>query len=253
MADSTYLGSRSNSMPLRRKPAGGAFSKEAILRNHPIFGGLGSEFLDRLSSYAIRQTVKRGTLIFAKGDPGTSLFAVCSGTVKISTASLGGKDAAFNLITEGAIFGEIAMLDGRPRTADARTITDCELLVIERRDFLQAIHERPEIALRLIEVLCGRLRHTTEQLEDLMFRDLPSRLARTLLRLAESAKPAPRGRKIMLTQRDLSEMIGRSRESTNKQLRMWEKQKWVLLERGGIVILAPDALAAIASTAAENE
>jgi len=240
-------------MALGRKSTSRAVNKDAILRNHPIFGGLGSEFLDRLSSYAIRQTVKRGTQIFAKGDPGTSLFAVCSGTVKISAASLGGRDAAFNLMTEGALFGEIALLDGRPRTADARAVTDCELLVIERRDFLQSLHEQPEIALKLIELLCGRLRHTTEQLEDIMFRDLPSRLAKTLLRLAESSKPSPRGHKITLTQRDLSEMIGRSRESTNKQLRIWQKQKWVLLERGGIVILAPNALEAIASTAAENE
>src|SRR5262245_6410125 len=104
-------------MAVGQKPT---LNKNAILRNHPIFGGLGSEFLGRLSSYAIRQTVKRGTLIFSKGDPGTSLFAVCAGTVKISAASLGGRDAAFNLMTEGAIFGEVAILDGRPRTADAR-------------------------------------------------------------------------------------------------------------------------------------
>jgi len=110
-------------MALGRKSTSRAVNKDAILRNHPIFGGLGSEFLDRLSSYAIRQTVKRGTQIFAKGDPGTSLFAVCSGTVKISAASLGGRDAAFNLMTEGALFGEIALLDGRPRTADARAVT----------------------------------------------------------------------------------------------------------------------------------
>jgi CRP/FNR family cyclic AMP-dependent transcriptional regulator len=189
-------------------------------------------------------------VIFTRGDPGTSLLAICSGTVKISVPSTpGDRGAVFNLITEGGIFGEIALLDGLPRTADATAISDCELLVIERRDFVPLIHERPEIALKLIEVLCGRLRHTTKQLEDIMFLDLPGRLAKTLLQLAATSTLAPRGRRIALTQRHLSDIIGISRESTNKQLRTWQQQKWILLERGGIVILAPDALAAIASKA----
>jgi len=235
-------------MPPSRKPIRRALDKRAILRDHPIFGELGAELLDRLSSYAVRQTLKRGASIFARGDPGTSLFAVCSGTVKISSPSPDGKGALFNLITEGAIFGEIALLDGLPRTADAMAITDCELMVIERRDFIPLVHERPDLGLKLIQLLCGRLRRTTEQLEDIMFLDLPGRLAKTLLQLAKSARPAPRGRRIALTQRQLSEIIGISRESTNKQLRTWQQQKWILLERGGIVILAPDKLAAIAAT-----
>jgi len=204
--------------------------------------------LDRLSAYAVRQTVKRGTTIFNKGDSGTSLFAVLSGTVKITAQSPGGREALFNLISEGAIFGEIALLDGRPRTADATAITDCELMVIERRDFEALVYERPEIAFKLFEVLCGRLRRTTEQLEDLMFLDLQARLAKTLLRLAEDGSS-----RIALTQRDLSEIIGISRESTNKQLRLWEKNNWLLLEHGGIEVLAPEALAVIASTVPDDE
>jgi CRP/FNR family cyclic AMP-dependent transcriptional regulator len=239
-------------MPLGPKTARRAFDKREILRTHPIFGGLGPELLDRLSSHAIRQTVKRGTEIFTRGDPGTSLLAVCSGTVKISAPSPGGRGAVFNLIAHGAIFGEIALLDGLPRTADATAITDCELMVIERRDFVPLLHERPEVALRLIEVLCGRLRHTTEQLEDIMFLDLPGRLAKTLLQLARDAKATAGGCLITLTQRQLSEIIGISRESTNKQLRAWQHRKWIQLEHGRIVILAPDALAAIASAATGN-
>src|SRR5207237_10671878 len=183
------------------KPARRAFDKRAILQNHPIFGALGSDLLDRLSSYAIPQTVKRGTTIFARGDPGTGLFAVCSGTVKISAPSPSGNAAVFNLITEGAIFGEIAVLDGLSRTADATAITDCSLMVIERRHFISLVYERPDFALKLIEVLCGRLRHTTEQLENVMFLDLPGRLAKTLLQLADQARLSQVG-KIALTQRD---------------------------------------------------
>jgi len=235
-------------MLLRQEPARRAFDKRAILRNHPLFVGLKPELLDALGSYVIRHTVKRGTAIFARGDPGTSLFAVCSGTVKISAASSSDRGAVFNLITAGAIFGEIALLDGLQRSADATAITDCELMMIERRDFGTLIQEQPEFALKLIELLCGRLRHTSEQLEDIMFLDLPGRLAKTLLKLANESKHTSRGRRIALTQSHLSEIIGISRESTNKQLRLWQRQNLVLLERGGIVILAPGALAAIAST-----
>ena len=99
--------------------------------------------------------------------------------MKISAPSAEGKGAVFNLISEGAIFGEIAVLDGLPRTADATALTDCELMVIERRDFITLIRERAEFAVKLIEVLCRRLRHTTGQLEDVMLLDLPGRLAKT--------------------------------------------------------------------------
>jgi CRP-like cAMP-binding protein len=235
-----------------QKTARRAFDKRALLENHPIFGALGEELLERLNSYAVPQTVKRGTTIFARGDPGNRLFALCSGTVKISAPSPGGRDAVFNLITDGAIFGEIAVLDGLARTADATAITDCSLMTIERRHFISLVHERPDFALKLIQILCGRLRHTTEQLEDVMFLDLPSRLAKTLLQLGEQAKPSPQGCKIALTQRDLADIIGMSRESTNKQLRMWQKRNWIRLERGGILIVAPAALAAIASNPGQD-
>jgi CRP/FNR family cyclic AMP-dependent transcriptional regulator len=239
---------RSPDMPPRPR----SFDKRAMLLEHPVFGKLGPQAVDRLSSYAITKTVRRGATIFAKGDPGASLFAICSGTVKISVPSVSGKDAVFNLLTEGSIFGEIALLDGQPRTADATALTDCELLVIERRDFVPLVHSQPEMALKLIEVLCARLRTTTEQVEDVIFLDLPGRLAKTLLRLADGAKRSPQGVKISITQKEIGQIIGMSRESTNKQLRNWEEHKWVRLERGGVVVLAPDALASIAEAGAEG-
>jgi CRP/FNR family transcriptional regulator, cyclic AMP receptor protein len=232
----------------KRKGAARAVDKHAFLSGHPIFGALGPDLLNQLASYAIPRSVARGTMIIERGDTGSAMFALRSGTVKISTPSADGKGAVFNVISEGAIFGEIAVLDGLPRTADAIALTDCELMVIERRDFVALIRERAEFAVKLIEVLCRRLRHTTTQLEDLMFLDLPGRLAKALLQAAENGVPSSRGTKIALTQRHLSEMIGVSRESTNKQLRVWEKQKLIELQRGGIVILAPQALEAIAST-----
>lgn len=224
-----------------------AFDKRAVLRDHPLFGGLGSEVIDRLAAYAHTKSVSAGTTIFAKGDPGTSLFAVCSGTVKISNQSPDGKNAVFNLINIGDIFGEIALLDGQPRTAEALALSDCELMVIDRRDFVPLVKSRPEIALKLIEVLCGRLRRTSEQVEDVIFLDLPTRLAKTLLWLSRRSSPSSQGGKVMITQREMGQIIGMSRESTNKQLRMWEEKKWVRLERGGVVVLAPDKLDEVAT------
>jgi CRP-like cAMP-binding protein len=123
-------------------------------------------------------------------------------------------------------------------------VTDCELFVIEGRDFLPLMREETEIALRIIEILCSKLRRTTQQAEDVMFLDLPSRLANALMRL--KADTACTGeRKVTVTQKDLSNIIGMSRESTNKQLRIWEDKKLVRLERNAVVILATDPLAAI--------
>jgi CRP-like cAMP-binding protein len=238
-----------DAMSERAKSANRDFDKRGFLRNHPIFGGLRPDLLERLSSHALRQAVRSGTTIFARGDPGTSLFTICSGTIKISSPSPDGRSAIFNLISQGSVVGEIALLDGLPRTADATAITDCELMVIDRRDFIPLIKDQPEIALRIIELLCGRLRQTTEQLEDVMFLDLPGRLAKTLLQLANKAKSASGRPKVTLTQSDIGKIIGMSRESTNRQLRAWQDRNWLLLERGGIVILKPDALGRIAAPA----
>jgi class 3 adenylate cyclase len=134
-----------------------------ILRDHYLFGKLTPQNIDRLTACIVTKTVKGGTNIFAKGDPGTSLFAIGSGTVRISAPY--GKDAVFNVLGEGSIFGELALLDGNPRSVDVTAVTDCELFVIERRDFLPLIREEPEIALKLIETLCSKLRRSSEQIE----------------------------------------------------------------------------------------
>jgi CRP-like cAMP-binding protein len=214
----------------------------AFFRNHPIFGILGPELLQQLRSHARLKTIERGTTVFSKGDPGTSLFAILEGQVKVVSFSAQGKNAVFNVLSAGDIFGEIALLDGGERTADVIAITDCKLLVIERRDFLPLVHSRPEIAQKLIEVLCERLRNTSRQVEEVMFLDLSAKLARALLRLKENSGE----RKIALTQTEIAQIVGASRESTNKQLRDWENLKWIHLERGEIVLIDTESLAAVA-------
>jgi CRP-like cAMP-binding protein len=164
--------------------------------------------------------------------------------VEVLVPSAEGKNAVINLINAGEIFGEIALLDGRPRTADALAFTDCTLMVLERRDFLPLLREQPEIAVKLLEILCGRIRRTTEQVEEIMFLDLEGRLAKALLRLEKSSQTPNR---IAITQRALSEIVGVSREETNKQLQLWSRDAIVRLERGGIVVLRADALTQIAA------
>jgi len=222
--------------------------KLSLLRNHSLFRDLPPAVIEHLGSYMKTRKVARGTTIFAKGDPGTGLMGVLAGTVKVSAASADGKDIVLNLFHEGEVFGEIALLDGRPRTADATAMSDCELVIIERRDFVPFLSRHPDVMLKFIEILCSRLRRTSEQVQDITFLNLPTRLAKTLLQVtAASASP----RKAAVTQREISQMIGTSRESTNKQLREWAKRGWIRLERGGVNVVAPDKLAVIAAEGLE--
>ena len=131
----------------------------------------------------VTRKVKRGAVLFRKDDPGSTLYAVCEGAVRISVPSKQGQDAIFNIVSRGEIFGEIALLDGGNRTADAIAIEDSELMLIERREFLPVLRAHPEVAINLIEILCSRLRRTSEQVEDIVFLDLPGRLAKALLAL----------------------------------------------------------------------
>jgi CRP/FNR family transcriptional regulator, cyclic AMP receptor protein len=215
-----------------------------ILGNHPILGELPRASIQRLLSRATTRKLRRGATIFAKGDAGTQLIAVLSGRVKIVVSSPEGREAVLNVVHEGEVFGEIALFDGCPRTASAIAVTDCELLSIDRRHFLPMVREQPDVAIKLIEILCARLRRSSEQYEDIMFLNLRARVAKLLLRLAEEVG-GPLPRKVLVTQQEMSQMAGMSRESINKQLRAWAQAKWVRLERGGVVVLRPEALLSI--------
>jgi CRP-like cAMP-binding protein len=239
------------SIPGGKRPAERTRDKLSLLRNHSLFRDLPAAVIEHLGSYMKTRRVVRGTTIFAKGDPGTGLMGVLAGTVKVSVASADGKDIVLNLFHEGEVFGEIALLDGRPRTADATAMSDCELVVIERRDFVPFLSGHPDVMLKFIEILCSRLRRTSEQVQDITFLNLPTRLAKTLLQLTAAEDGSATARKAAVTQREISQMIGISRESTNKQLRAWAKRGWIRLERGGVNVVAPDKLAAIATEGSE--
>jgi CRP/FNR family cyclic AMP-dependent transcriptional regulator len=219
--------------------------KLALKRSHALFRELPPTVIEQLGAYMTKRTVGRGAIIFAKGDPGTGLMGVLAGGVKISVPSTDGREIVLNIVREGELFGDMALLDGRPRSANAEAISDCELVVMERREFIPFLRSQPDIMLKLMEILCLRLRRTNEQVQDVAFLNLSIRLAKTLLRL--SAETTAQGRKMKITQREIGEIIGRSRESTNKQLRAWEKNGWISLEWGSVTLLKPEKLIEIAS------
>ncbi len=164
------------------------------------------------------------------------MMAVVRGRVKICIYSADGKELVLNIIDRGGMFGEIALLDGQPRSADAVAIEDTELLVLDRNRLMPFLTANPEIATRMIVVLCQRLRQTSEALEDALLRDAPSRVARGLLRLAATfGKQEPAGLRldIKLSQQQIGNLIGISRESINKYIVEWTRagypvgQRWL--------------------------
>ena len=136
--------------------------RRQILRRGPLFARLPNEEIDAILKYAAIRRYAANAQIVCKGDPGSTMMAVLRGRVVIRAPSSEGKEVILNIINAGEIFGEIALLDGKERTADATAMTDCELLVVARRSFLPLL-ERPVIARELLSVLCERLRRTTEQ------------------------------------------------------------------------------------------
>ena len=236
----------SSSIVKDSNPAGRIPDKAQLLRHHPLFCELPAAILDRISTYMRRRSVSKGSVIFEKGDSGVGLIGVLAGSVKISVTSPGGRDIVLNIIGEGEIFGEIALLDGHPRTANATAMSDCELMVIERREFVPFLRGQPDVMLKLMEILCSRLRKTSEQVQDMTFLNLSTRLAKVLLALtARAGRAGPTG-KVAITQREISQIVGRSRESTNKQLRAWAKRGWIRLERGSVTVLKPEKLSEVA-------
>src|ERR1700723_4625818 len=184
------------------EPRQATSSKLAVLRGHQIFCDLDANAFEQLCRYAKHATLKRGATIFSKGDPGNSLIAVISGTVKISISSPDGRSAILNLIGPGEIFGEIALLDGRARTADAIANTNCEIFIIDRREFIPFVRSQPALAMKFIELLCTRLRWTSDQVEEVILQNLPGRLASALIRLTSKHRLSPADKTIAVTQQE---------------------------------------------------
>lgn len=210
-----------------------------------LFRGLSPDERKGLVSQARIRNFSAGDTIFLMGSTGDSMMAVLSGTVRISVPSPEGKEIVLAILQPDELLGEIALLDGKDRTADARAIGACSLAILERRAVLAFLERHPSGCLGLIEVLCGRLRQTDQQIAEIVFLDLPARLAKTLLRMATVAR-GPAGTRIALSQRELGNIVGSSRESINKCLREWQRNGIVSIEENEIVITKRIAMQALA-------
>ena len=177
--------------------------------------------------------------IFSKGDPGDSFCAILSGRVAISTVSEDGREVLLNILDSGQVFGEIAVLDGKDRTASATAMQKTELLTVGRREFIPFLERHPNLCIRLMTVLCERIRWTSDIIEDTLFLDIPHRLAKRLLILADGyGIETENGLRlgIRLSQEDLGHMLGVTRESINKGLRALQEQGVIRYDQGHLVI-----------------
>jgi CRP/FNR family cyclic AMP-dependent transcriptional regulator len=214
----------------------------AALARVSLFAGLPVEELDLLAARLRRRRYARGEVVFLQGDPGTNFCIVETGRVKLGFTSPEGREVLLDLVGPAGVFGEMALLDGEPRSADAVAVEPSELLLLQRDDFVGFLLERPRVMLQLIAMLSRRLRRDAQLMQDSAFLDVPARLARTLLRLGE--KETPGGERITprLTQSDLAGLVGTTRETLNLWLGFFERQGLIRRDKGKIVLLQPDGL-----------
>jgi CRP/FNR family cyclic AMP-dependent transcriptional regulator len=227
-------------------PLPGPSERRQLFAGHALFGKLPPDDLDALLLHARLERYAAGRAIFAKGSPGRSMMAILKGSVRISTPSPAGPDIVLTILQPGEVFGEIALLDGADRTADARAVSDCELMVLDHRDFIPFLERRADLCLLLLRLLCQRLRQTDQQFEEAMFGRLDGRIAMTLVRLAHGAPPRDDGGvALRITQQELAGMVGAARESVNKQLHVWQKEGVLRLGKRLIEIDHIEALEAL--------
>ncbi len=220
-----------------------SIKRDALLTS-PFFAHMRPHELDELIAHSSERRALRGTLIFAKGDPGHFMLAVLTGLIRVGATSADGREVTLNVIGPGEIVGEIALLDGRPRSADAVAAEETTMMVIERRFFVPFLIRHDGLVERMLGVLCDRLRRTSAALEELALLDLPTRLARLLAKLgADYGRPTERGIRIdiRLSQRDVSNLVAATRESVNKQLRIWREAG--IIETDGSHIILCDVAA----------
>lgn len=214
-----------------------------LLGASPFFSGLDAETVHRIAELSNLRRLAPGEVLFLKGDPGDALYAVRRGQVRISTVATSGRQLTLNILGPGDVFGEIALLDGGERTADAAAEEASELLVIRRPDFLQLLRQQPELSIRLIAFLCDRIRWMSERMEETVLQPLPIRLAQRILALADDY-----GAQLRISQEELAVFVGATRETVNRQLQAWRRDELVRIGRGRLDVLNVEALRRIASS-----
>jgi CRP-like cAMP-binding protein len=217
----------------------------SVLRRVPLFARLAPHELSALSVVLVLRKYRAGQVIFHQGDAGSSLHIIQSGRVKISLVSEDGAELIVALLQEGDFFGELALLDGHPRSATAIAVTDAQTRAFGREEFLNFVRKFPDAAVAVCAALAQRLRQADERLAETVFLDLPHRLARRVAELADRyGRRTAEGVVLDMpfTQSDLAELAGATRQSVNKVLSQWEQEGVLRRERRSILILRPEKL-----------
>jgi CRP/FNR family transcriptional regulator, cyclic AMP receptor protein len=216
----------------------------AYLKQTRLFMDLEPAALTRLADRAIERTYKKGQLIFYQGDPAEALFVVIEGRVKVVVVNEAGDEMVLVTLQPVDVFGEVALIDGEPRSASAETLEQTRVLVLTRTTFLEALRESPAMTESLLRSLGAVLRRLTEQTADLVFLDLHGRVAKLLLGLAEKTDSSGEGAELdlHLTQSDLASMVGGSRQSVNQILKSFERRGYVDLQGRKLILKAPELL-----------
>ena len=212
-----------------------------ILKMNPMFADLGADELQRIAGLCHTQQLATGETLFQKGDPGDAFYGVRRGQIRIETGAPDGSRLTLNFMGSGDVFGEVAVLDGASRTADATAGEATELFVLRREDFLAFLEREPKVAIKIIALLCQRIRWQSERMEESMLQPLPVRLARRLSALADDY-----GSEVHISQEQLGVFVGAARESVNRQLQAWRKDGILDLQRGRILLQNQTKLRSVA-------
>ena len=217
-----------------------------VLAAAGLFQGVTSEAADALAQSLKHADYSRGETVFVEGEQGDTLFIVETGKVKIGRRAADGRENMLSVMGPSDMFGELSLFDPGPRTATATVLTDARLASLAHVSLRPWISDRPEIAEQLLRVLARRLRRTNDALADLIFTDVPGRVAKALLELAERfGTPEAGGVRVHhdLTQEELAQLVGASRETVNKALADFASRGWMRVDSRAVTILDAERLA----------
>jgi CRP/FNR family cyclic AMP-dependent transcriptional regulator len=228
------------------KPEEGLVTETGVgLANTPLFAALDDDAAAALRSCMNETRVARGRTLFNEGDPGDKLYVVTEGKIKLGRSAADGRENLLAVLGPGEMFGELSLFDPGPRTATATAVTDTTVLGLGHGDLQPWLTGRPEVASHLLGALAQRLRRTNEAMADLVFSDVPGRVAKALLDLARRfGVQAEDGLHVThdLTQEELAQLVGASRETVNKALADFASRGFLRLEARAVVILDVERL-----------
>jgi len=216
-----------------------------VLMSAPLFAALDVEAATALKSSMDERRLLKGDVLFTEGDPGDRLYVVTEGKIKLVHSSNDGRETLLAVMGEGEMFGELSLFDPGPRTATAAALTDVVVLGLGHQALRPWLTGRPEVAESLLQALAQRLRRTNDALADLVFSDVPGRVAKALLDLGERfGQSMPDGLHVThdMTQEELAQLVGASRETVNKALADFASRGWLRLESRSVVLLDVERL-----------